>query len=308
MNFQSMEYFAAVAKNRSFTRAADALHITQQTLSAHIASLEKEAGAKFFVRHVPLTLTDSGEVFLRYARLFARNERALKRELSDVSGRFEGILRIGIAPSRGQVMLPSVIARFQERYPRCGIRLFEMANEDIWNCLKRDEIDIAMARLPGEMPGISHRPWMREEIVLLVEKSLTERLWGKEGYSLFSEKARKKGLPLFFEDCPFLLNSENDIAGALARQLFRRGSFAPHVAVESENMGTMLRLCLLGRGAYFCPENLARALLAKDDWEKLHVMHFEEGTYELSFGWQTGAHRWQMIEKWMEEAKPVSSQ
>lgn len=104
------------------------------------------------------------------------------------------------------------------------------------------------------------------------------------------------------------MNSENDIAGALARQLFRRGSFAPSVAVESENMGTMLRLCLLGRGAYFCPENLARALLSEEDWEKLRVMHFEEGVYELSFGWQTGAHRWQMIEKWMEEAKPVSSQ
>ena len=35
-------------------------------------------------------------------------------------------------------------------------------------------------------------------------------------------------------------------------------------------------------------------------------MHFEEGVYELSFGWQTGAHRWQMIEKWMEMARPVS--
>ena len=43
MNFQSMEYFAAVAKNRSFTRAADALHITQQTLSAHIAGIERGA-------------------------------------------------------------------------------------------------------------------------------------------------------------------------------------------------------------------------------------------------------------------------
>ena len=306
MNFLSMKYFLMLAEERSFTKAAERLHITQQTLSAHVAALERETGAKLFVRHVPLELTDSGSVFLRYARLFVRNELALKRELSDVSGRFEGILRIGIAPSRGQVMLPSVIARFQERYPRCGIRLFEMANENIWKGLKRDEIDIAMARLPGEMPGISHRPWMKEEIVLLVEKSLTERLWGKEGSSLFSEKERKKGLPLFFEDCPFLLNSENDIAGALARQLFRRGSFAPRVAVESENMGTMLRLCRLGRGAYFCPENLARALLSEEDWEKLHVMHFEEGVYELSFGWQTGAHRWQMIEKWMEMAGPVS--
>lgn len=303
MNFLSMKYFLMLAEERSFTKAAEKLHITQQTLSAHIAALEKETGTKLFVRHVPLTLTDSGEVFLRYARLFSRNERALKRELSDVSGRVEGTLRIGIAPSRGQVMLPPVIDRFQKSYPHCRIRLLEMANENIWNRLKRDEIDVAMARLPGEMPGISHRPWMREEIVLLMAKELAEKLWGKEGEALFAGDERKKGLSLPFADCPFLLNSENDIAGALARQLFRRAGFAPHVAVESENMGTMLRLCLLGRGAYFCPENLARALLSKEDWEKLRVMHFEEGGYELSFGWQTGSHRWQMIDQWVEEVR-----
>lgn len=203
MNFLSMKYFLMLAEERSFTKAAERLHITQQTLSAHVAALERETGAKLFVRHVPLELTDSGAVFLRYARLFVRNELALKRELSDVSGRFEGILRIGIAPSRGQVMLPSVIARFQERYPRCGIRLFEMANEDIWKGLKRDEIDIAMARLPGEMPGISHRPWMKEEIVLLVEKSLTERLWGKEGGFSFFGKRKEEGTAPFLRRLPF---------------------------------------------------------------------------------------------------------
>ena len=70
MNFQSMEYFAAVAKNRSFTRAADALHITQQTLSAHIAGIERELGCPLLIRHIPLELTYAGEVFLRYATEF----------------------------------------------------------------------------------------------------------------------------------------------------------------------------------------------------------------------------------------------
>lgn len=74
------------------------------------------------------------------------------------------------------------------------------------------------------------------------------------------------------------MNSENDIAGALARQLFRRGSFAPRVAVESENMGTMLRLCLLGRGAYFCPENLARALLSEEDWKSFMSCILRKGS------------------------------
>ena len=57
MNFLSMDYFLMTAEKRRFTKAADALHITQQTLSTHIANLEQELDCKLFVRHVPLELT-----------------------------------------------------------------------------------------------------------------------------------------------------------------------------------------------------------------------------------------------------------
>ena len=55
-----MKYFVVLAEERSFTKAAEKLHVTQQTLSAHVAGLEKESGAKLFIRHVPLELTDAG--------------------------------------------------------------------------------------------------------------------------------------------------------------------------------------------------------------------------------------------------------
>ncbi|MFR8330222.1 MAG: LysR family transcriptional regulator [Clostridium fessum] len=73
MNFQSMEYFAAVAKNRSFTRAADALHITQQTLSAHIAGIERELGCPLLIRHIPLELTYAGRYFCAMQRNLIQN-------------------------------------------------------------------------------------------------------------------------------------------------------------------------------------------------------------------------------------------
>lgn len=301
MNFLSMKYFLTLAEEKNFTRAAEKLHITQQTLSAHIGGLEKEVGTKLFVRHVPLELTDSGAVFLRYARIFSRNELALKRELSDVSGQYKGILRIGIAPCRGRVQLPEVIASFRETYPHVSIRLHEMANEDIWNALKRDEIDVAMARVLGELPGIAHRPWMEEEIVLLVSKDLAKGLWGEEAGRIFMpEGQRKRGLSLRFADCPFFLNSEEDIAGALARKLFRDAGFSPWIAVESENMETLLDLCLMGKGAYFCPKNLVKALLTPENREKLYVLEFQDGKYGLSFGYLKNSHRWKIIEKWMD--------
>lgn len=301
MNFLSMKYFLTLAEEKNFTRAAERLHITQQTLSAHIAGLEKETGTKLFVRHVPLKLTDSGAVFLRYARIFFRNELALKRELSDVSGKPQGILRIGIAPCRGRVELPKVISSFRDVFPRVSVRLHEMANGDIWNALKHDEIDVAMARLQGEIPGISHRPWMEEKIVLLMSRDLAHDLWGDRAESLFlGDGQRKRTLPIAFADCPFLLNSEEDIAGSLARKLFRDAGFAPWIAVESENMETLLDLCLLGKGAYFCPKNLVKALLSPKEKEKLYELEFQEGKYTLSFGFQKSSHRWKVIEKWID--------
>ena len=73
MNFLSIEYFAAVASEHSFSKAAKRLGITQQTLSANIAALERELGCTLFVRHVPLELTYAGTVFARYAQRFRRD-------------------------------------------------------------------------------------------------------------------------------------------------------------------------------------------------------------------------------------------
>lgn len=64
MNFLSMEYFAVVAKHRNITHAAAELHITQQTLSAHIAAIEKELGCKLLVRKKPLGAYLCGRVVL----------------------------------------------------------------------------------------------------------------------------------------------------------------------------------------------------------------------------------------------------
>lgn len=70
MNFSSMEYFAVLAQELSFTRAAERLHFTQQSLSSHIAGMEKELGCQLVVRHVPLELTYAGQTLLRYATDF----------------------------------------------------------------------------------------------------------------------------------------------------------------------------------------------------------------------------------------------
>lgn len=257
---------------------------------------------KLFIRHVPLELTDGGEVFYRYARIFQRNELAFRRALSDVSGSESGLLRIGVAPARGEVLLPPLLEAFHRRYPRVRIVLCEMANAMIWKALEREEIDLALARWEEELPGVSLYPYQEEEIVLLLSADLYQRLPGTEEEKSRVLSAPQKELPVFLEQCDFLLNSEGDIAGRLARKLFREASFAPRVAAESEHMTTMLRLCLRGLGAYFCPKNLAEAMLAPSDMQKLHWIAFTEGKYMISFACHESSHRWSMIENFLKIA------
>ncbi len=297
MNFLTMTYFLTLAEERSFTRAAERLHVTQQTLSGHMAALEREVGMKLFVRHVPLELTDGGAVFLRYAKIFQRNERALRRELSDVSGSESGVLRIGVAPSRGEVLLPDILARFHRLYPRVKLVLREMSNEEICHALKREEIDLGLARFAKTWPGMVERPYREEEIVLFLEESLWQRFGPKE-----ESEAPYEELPEYLADCPFLVNSEADIAGHLARRFFLEAGFEPYVVVESEHMETMLKLCLRGMGACFCPKSLAEALLSEADKQKLHQLAFQGGKYQISFAYMESSHRWSMIENFINVA------
>ena len=84
MNFTSLSYFETLAHERSFTRAAQRLHITQQSLSTSIAKLEAELDCQLVVRHVPLELTYAGEVLLRYAASFREGYAAMQQEFCDI--------------------------------------------------------------------------------------------------------------------------------------------------------------------------------------------------------------------------------
>lgn len=90
MNFDSLEYFSVLARERSFTRAAESLHITQQSLSSHIAGLEKELNCQLVVRRIPLELTYAGQTFLSYAEELRRTQHAMQQEFCDISENQKG--------------------------------------------------------------------------------------------------------------------------------------------------------------------------------------------------------------------------
>ncbi len=305
MNSLSIKYFLTLAKERNFTKAAERLYITQQTLSAHIAALEKETGGPLFLRHVPLELTGAGEVFYRYARLFAENETNLERELSEAHRNLSGTLRIGVAPARGKLLLPSVIDKYRRKFPHIRIRLIEDANDILARKLEERELDLAIIRMNRKAAGMERIPFYEEEIVLLAPEELLTRMYGKKKQKRISEaESGKKGWLENFRDCPVLLNGRMDIVGGVVRSLYKNAGFEPQVAVESENLETLLALCVKGDGLLFCVRNLAEFLLSPADREKVRVIPLpREKKHVISFIYEKRAHRWSMVDEFISLAQ-----
>lgn len=305
MNFSSMEYFVTLAQERSFTKAADRLHITQQTLSTHIANLENELGSKLIVRHIPLELTFAGTVFLRYASGFQRDRSRLEREFCDITQNQKGLLRIGIAFTRGRTILPRVIVAFQKEYPNITVELSEASNDVLHQMLLNGEIDIGIADFPDSFQGITLKDYYREEIVLLIARSLfTDLLLEK---STVCEKRLREGDLSVLKDFPFLLESEKHIEGKIGRRfLSNAGIVLPFIKATSSNMTTLLELCVLGSGACFCPENLARAVLTKKQFDDLLLLRLgKEAVYQIRFGYHSDEYQWSVMDAFMDCARHI---
>ena len=166
MNFSSMDYFVVLAEEQSFTRAAQRLSLTQQSLSAHIAGLERELGVRLVNRTVPLTLTFAGEVFLGHALRFQAGYRSLMHEFADIAGDERGLLGIGIGSTRGHMLLPAAIARFKQSHPGVDVIIREGENDEVVENLRTGRVDLAVATIPEGMAGIETRPLRRERLLV----------------------------------------------------------------------------------------------------------------------------------------------
>ena len=293
MNFLTMDYFIMVEKERSFTKAAERLHITQQTLSAHIAGLEQELGCQLFIRHVPLELTYAGEIFHRYAVDFHRKHSSMKREFADLAKNEKGVLRIGIATTRGRVIMPALIEQFHRYYPQIEIQIKEEVNDMLLQSLVDREADLSIANFSEMLPGVQIEDFYQEEIVLLIAQTLLEQteVGGQQARTLLQNGDLS---PL--RASPFLLNGLQDIAGRIGRNCLERADIIPIVKATSSNLETLLDLCLRGVGACFCPRNLAETILTPQQKESLEIFHLGmEAHYMIRFAYLKQAYQWNII-------------
>jgi len=156
VTLRQLKVFESVARHRSFTRAAEELHLTQPAVSMQVKSLEEEAG-------LPLTeqlgkalfLTDAGAELARQARLVAQQLRLADEALAALRGLKAGRLAIGVV-STAKYFAPRLLTAFRSRHPGIELCLSVQNRDTIVRELADNEIDVAiMGSPPREPPAVA---------------------------------------------------------------------------------------------------------------------------------------------------------
>ena len=172
---QQLRILKAVASEKSFTKAAEILYVSQPSLSKQIKILENRLGIVLLNReNSTISLTEAGRVFLQYSeRILALCEESC-RALNDVKNGDRGNLTVGASQTIGTYLMPRVLALFAQNYPQINIKVQVDSTRVIAKNVVNREIDIAV--VGGDVPeelkkNLDIENFVEDELILIVPKS-----------------------------------------------------------------------------------------------------------------------------------------
>ncbi len=164
MNLQQLEYILALDEHQSFSKAADAMFISQPALSMMIQKLEEELDVKLFDRSKkPIVPTALGRPIIEQARVILREVKKLEEINRSSKTTLQGELNIGIIPTLAPYLLPLFLKPFLERFPQIHIRIYENTTEVITEKLKNGMLDAGILVTPLSLRFITEIPLFYEQ-------------------------------------------------------------------------------------------------------------------------------------------------
>jgi len=167
MDLRQIRYFVAVADARSFTRAAEKLHIAQPPLSRQIQLLESELGVQLLQRNSrPLQITAAGRVFYEQALQVLHRVEQMKAATIQVGKGQSERLSIGFVASTLYGELPMLTRKLRQAYPEVDLQLIELTTMQQIDALKTGRIDIGFGRVRSNDRSVSRIVLREEKLVL----------------------------------------------------------------------------------------------------------------------------------------------
>ncbi|GIP39161.1 putative HTH-type transcriptional regulator YwbI [Paenibacillus sp. J31TS4] len=248
MDIRHLQYFEQVATAKSFTKAAELLHISQPTISKLIRNLEDEWGVTLFDRSGrEIELTDAGRTVLGRVQLLLRSFDQLGEELDRLKELKSGVLRIGLPPMVGASFFPDILGEFHRAYPGIDIQLAENGAKQVEKEVATGRVEVGVALLPVDQEAFHYFPFRKEHLLLIVPKR--HPLAGRASVRLDELK-----------DEPFLLFREDFALHDRIPAACLQAGFQPRVVYESSQWDFISEMAAAGLGIGLLPETIARHL------------------------------------------------
>ncbi|MDO5425308.1 MAG: LysR family transcriptional regulator [Eubacteriales bacterium] len=310
--FQGMEYIYEVYKERSFSRAARNLYISQPSLSATVKRIETRVGSPIFDRSTtPIGLTECGKKYIECVESILAIQNSFQNYLGDLGGLKTGHLSLGGTHLFSSYVLPPLIGRFTKAYPQVTVDLIEENSANLELLLMNGSLDLVVDNSRFNETLFSHRLYQPEHLLLAVPSSFAINQ-SLQAYRLPGDHIRRgihleDGIPSVpleaFRDEPFVfLKPENDTRHR-EMALCRKAGFSPRIILELDQQVTAYNITGSGMGISFISDTLARHIPPHP-----HVTYYKldgpESCREIHFYWKTGKYVSKAMEIFLETSMP----
>ena len=264
MNLKQLEAFVKVAETKSFSAAARQLYLTQPTVSAHIASLERELNACLLVRSTKgVALSEAGKELYAYAGQMLELEQKIRERFGLSVGNRGSVLRIAASTIPSQYLLPGIMAAFREEYPGEQLKVLETDSAGVVDMILSHKADVGFTGTVLEKGSCTYLPFYQDELIIITPAS--QRFIRRKGRDISS----------WIREEPLILREEGsgtrtETARILSRMGIDMSEF--RVAAVMENQETIKRSVGSGMGI-----SILSRLAAEDDVRAGKLLEFPLG-------------------------------
>ena len=246
MLLRHLRYLLAVADHGGFTRAAEALHVSQPTLSQQIRQLEETLGVSLFDRTSrTVKPTDAGAAYIECARRVLVELEAGKRALHDVKDLSRGSLRLAMTPTFMAYLVGPLVRDYVAQFPNIHLEIFELSMDDIEAGLLDDSLDVAIAFTQVRNADIECIPAFTETLGVMVGRD----------HPLYESQATLSAEQVAQLD--FALLAPDFVTRTRINEYFAQEQITPNVVIEVNSVNTLLEVIRHTAIATILPEPIA---------------------------------------------------
>lgn len=301
------KYVYEVYKERSFTKAAQNLYISQPSLSARIKKIEEIIGEPLFDRSTtPLQLTEVGKVYIEAAEEITQIEQRVENYINDLAGLKTGNLAVGASTLFAAYVVPSLITQFNQKFPDVHIQLIEGNTSELEEMLGSNALDFVIDNYHYDSILYNKELYCEENILLAVPKhfAVNEELGM---YQLSYKNIKNKNylnqkypaVPLGrFADLPFIMLTQGNDTRTRGDRLCRNVGFKPNIVLEFNQQSTAYMASSTQLGATFISDILVSQL---PTFENLvyYKLDGEEAKRKVFFYYKTHKYKTRVMEEFV---------